>query len=281
MNRYGREKPPLGVRLDRHHPSTIGLRGAWIFNERMGTIFNDIACGRQAVGTTNLAYNNPSFDSSTAWKFGWEAGISPNRSGPSYATVSHDPGLAFSTAVSLMVIAAMGATENGIIVGKDSNTLGRSFDLEHYSNAIRWYINGGAGNNLLSVAHPSTLGWHTYTGTWDGTNGKMLRLYYDGIQVGSKASTDATLGACTAPIGFGRRYYTGVEGYLTATIACVYLWARELSPDEVFALARDPYVMCQATAALRFPIYSPAGFRAGPLVNAPILKSLIGGALVN
>jgi len=101
------------------------------------------------------------------------------------------------------------------LVAKDNNTGGRAYNLDHFAAAgnfnFRFYINGGAGSNVIvSTNTISTGAWYHIVGVYN-TSG-TLDIYFNGVSDATQVTGAATsIPSATANVWIGRRQFAGSE----------------------------------------------------------------------
>ena len=96
---------------------------------------------------------------------------------------------------------------------------------------LRFQIRNNAGSAASVTSSPTAYNdgaWHHVVGTSDGTT---MRLYVDGVEVGTPATTPAAPITCTQ-VRIGARGYTTPAYYWGGSIATVRTYDRALSRDE-------------------------------------------------
>jgi hypothetical protein len=122
---------------------------------------------------------------------------------------------------------------------KDKDTGGRTFTLDYHNNGVisrlRWYINGGAGSNLIADAATLNTGqWYHVAATY-ATSG-TLAIYVNGLLRVSGSGADTSLPTSTANVTLGAREYAGNQDYMPGALDGAQMRARTLTAAEVKAL---------------------------------------------
>ena len=126
-----------------------------------------------------------------------------------------------------------GGANGSFAVAKDSNAAGRSFALGiNSSNQPYLEVNGAPQNSSYSGSALALGRWYWLVWTWDGS---FHRFYQDAQYIAYGATSLTT---STTPLTFGRRSYSGYEGYLPGQVSEVWLWGRALA-DGGAALAAN------------------------------------------
>lgn len=170
--------------------------------------------------------------------------ISTNGSS-TYASVAHSATLNASTALSIEAWIMPTSFGNNlwenVIVSKDDWSAGESgYSLRCGGNGILSFNLGITGNWQEAISPQSTLilnEWQHVAGTYDGS---VIRVYHNGIEVGSTNST-GTINGSTFDLAIGRITYTAGGGrWFSGEIDEVRLWNSALPQ----ASLRD--YMCQS-----------------------------------
>lgn len=126
-----------------------------------------------------------------------------------------------------------------------------SFVLTYYSDGQCWWYIGAGGNNCRA---PLGVGaWHHVVGTFDG---KLMKLYVDGLLAGLNPSKVATIpdgrGLLIAKQTGDPQFSQGKT--FTGLVGEVRLYSRVLSPEEVAKRYRTSNLTRQVDLAV-FPLY--------------------------
>lgn len=126
-----------------------------------------------------------------------------------------------------------GGANGSFAAAKDSNAAGRSFALGiDSSNQPYLEVNGSVQNSSYSGSALALGQWYWLVWTWDGT---YHRFYQNAAYI---CYGTTSLTTSTTPLTFGRRSYSGYEGYFPGQVSEVWLWSRALS-DNAPALAAN------------------------------------------
>ena len=244
-------QPQGPVEIDWNNPLTDGLIVAF----SAGSGFRNIAASTELVkvGTPNLSAVT-------------QEGVAAN-----FALASND-GLSVGTSSvynpseqTIFVIAnptSFGTSQGMMLFTRDSNTLGRSFDLDIYnfsSFGARYYVNGGGtlNTNELRENVAPTAKRYAVCATQIGSNAV---LYLDGKSVASSSGFQS-IASSTGDTQIGRRTYVGYTQSLNGTLPFAAMWERALSLDEVVAVNNNPWQLFRAKPrVLYFDASSGASF---------------------
>lgn len=110
------------------------------------------------------------------------------------------------------------------------------FDLSlRDSNSLRLFFNGGLAQSVTSGLNSFSLNtWTLFTAVlrFGGGSGNLSRIYVNGTQVGTLASTDSTVGTTTASIAIGGNY-EGAGNHPGMTVGAFAIYNKELTAAEV------------------------------------------------
>jgi hypothetical protein len=231
-------KPPTGASLRREDPLAKNLAGAWLFNEKGGTIVKD-HCG----------ISHGSVGGGASWILGKASG----GNGLNFDNV--DDRVSLVNANNLSSIATSGFSGFVIYFCRSSGGAGagRIIDKQGVSSGWVWRFANSGLNHILSnhsvsatAANISVLNQWMYVGFTcpnDGT-GPIFYSYRDGsptvIRVDAAAGItylpDSTVVGCIGDKTASGRAYDGI-------IECLYMWNRALKESELRSLFSDPYRM--------------------------------------
>lgn len=121
-------------------------------------------------------------------------------------------------------------SSNNKIVGKDSDTNGRSWNLGVRNNSVRFEIHGSHG--VFDAGTVKQGEWYMVAGVWDGST---AYVYINGEPVGTTSST-GSINDTSSTVSIGRRNYSGSEDYFDGHIDDVRIYDYALSLSEVFEL---------------------------------------------
>lgn len=249
-------KPEWGRVLDGGIAGEKGIIGAWLFNEGVGTISTDVQGGNNGAftGTTNPTWAAGPYGLEINFIAGSLQGI--NVGNPPILNTLQS--MTIVTSYHLLTAPTGGA--GYVLVGKDDATNGRSFALDVNSSGqgARFYLNGSSNGIAIEGRAPANGDDRVVVGTYDQATG-ALKLYIDGMLVANGTGTTAGVAVptSTANLRFGRRDYSGAEGYLDGRLRYTYLANRAWTAEEVREQFLNPYFLLQNDSVDRF--YSLAG----------------------
>lgn len=121
-----------------------------------------------------------------------------------------------------------------IIVAKDDFIAGtRDYLFQAVNNQLQFVVFFSNGSNAAVTGGTLSLNtWHHVAGTYDGT---ALKIYVDGVEVGSTA-TSGTLNDTSTPFRIGSTNQTGMARFFDGLIDETELFSRALSADEIAAI---------------------------------------------
>lgn len=151
-----------------------------------------------------------------------------------YVSVTNQTTLPTTLTLAVRLRRTAGGGGNGsFAVAKDSNAAGRSFALGiDSSNQPYLEVNGSVQNSSYSGSALALGRWYWLVWTWDGT---YHRFYQNAAYI---CYGTTSLTTSTTPLTFGRRSYSGYEGYFPGQVSEVWLWSRAMSDGGV-ALAAN------------------------------------------
>ncbi|MHA2067699.1 MAG: LamG-like jellyroll fold domain-containing protein [Candidatus Thorarchaeota archaeon] len=249
----GYQKPMLGRQLNRAHPLSKGLVGAWVMNEGSGDRVNDLS-GNGNHGTITGT--------------GWVAGdkgpaFGGNRTG--YITL---PNLGVSgstprTVVMKFYLLNTDSSDDALVCWGTDTADGNNFTI--YSNLngagqIYLYTKGRDKYTASNVFSANK--WHSAALSYNGGNiedADSIEMYVDGNSVNF-----SDVGANTGVLDTGDTNYfiehwafdaaDDLRGYMEH----VYIYDRVLAPAEISWLHREPYAMFEPS----YPIWLQAAVAA-------------------
>ena len=246
-------KPGRDIQLNRAHPLARGLVGCWLFNEGTGDKIFDLSLNGNEGTLTNM-------DPATDWVAGKDGWALDFDGVDDYVLVSNAGGSILNPSkISIVSSAKSTNVEDGVIVALwDSlNTTDQSYmlwlDFPIWEFIVRDSSSvAGAANSVNNA----TTNWTNLCGTYDG---ETVKLYVDGLEVGSNATPSGGLqSASTDDLFFGSKLGTNIVAH-PGQIDYIFIYNRVLTASEVLQLYRNPYQMFD-------PRISPAIF--GTLVAA-------------
>ena len=239
-------KPPLGTQINRSHPLTKGLVGAWVMNEGGGTLVKDVTGVGGDAALTSVGWNAGKFGPATTYN-----------GSTSYAKVTAPAGSPLDISGTQI---SFGGWFNRTNTGNYHFFMGRV-------NATRQYcmflFSGGTtnvycaiGSNTITPAIPSySLGvWNHLILTYDGAN---ARIYLNGVL----ASTTAATGAIGSV--FGGNNFFGYEQPASTFpfpggLDCLVTYNRCITASEVQQLYSRPFCFMQPSRGIILPSSSAA-----------------------
>ncbi len=145
-----------------------------------------------------------------------------------------------------------GAGSSSTPVITDGNYLGPWWFELRADGSMNFYVTSSTGSRAAATYPAQTTGsWHQYTGTYDGS---YLRIYRDGLPVGSPVALSGVLQSPTNGVSIAKGFGTGCGGkYTNAKIDEVRVYRRALSPTEV-AGATSPVSTLPARTFYRYDV---------------------------
>lgn len=142
------------------------------------------------------------------------------------------------TSFSISALVNFSAITNGTIISKINDTVNREYYLLYntVSNELRFRVFSGGVNTIyksMDYAFTPTVGVNYYiVATYDGIN---LKLYVDGVLVGSATSAGTYVGMINSDSNFmiGAFSEPSPNGFFNGTIDEVAVWNKELSVHEI------------------------------------------------
>jgi len=212
-----------------NNASTTGLVGCWRFDEGTGTTVAD-SSGMSNTGTLS--------SSGVSWIAGGHSGsalqFNASQSGYVSAGINNMPAANAPQSISLWLNVASVPSGNEDALALTNDGSGSAIQMGFRGGKFAaWQFGGG-----ILVQASTTVGWHHYVYTYDGTPGAQgtHRLYVDGAPQAS--STVASQAAVPTGLNFGR--WTGGSEYLTGALDEIRIYNRALNATEVQALDNAP-----------------------------------------
>ena len=191
-------------------PAESAMLGYWNFDEGSGTVANDLTGNGNTGSLQNMDNSN------------WVSG----KFGDALSLDGVNEWVSFATQPSINNLSGAFTVETWVKGNaSDMYDYALLFDKSHgFTDYTGWVLQFRPGNGVLefglgqgdhwdSILSPNILdnNWHFVSGTYDGTN---LRLYIDGVLIGTQAaSTNATnnrpIEMGRARAGYGPRYFKG------------------------------------------------------------------------
>jgi len=193
-----------------------GLVGYWSFDDGNGTTASDSSGNR----------NNGTLVNGPAWVSGKVGGALDFDGSDDYVDIPDSSSLTLSQ-VSVILWMKADVAKNSYLQSKGASST-QEYELRTGSDGSFLWI--AKGSNV--TAGKFTIGtWTQVAGTYDGV---MMKLYVNGVQVGSKAASGA-LNSANAPLRIGSTMY-GTEVF-PGTIDDVRIYNRALRAAEIQQLA--------------------------------------------
>lgn len=257
-------KPLYGSRIDRRSSLWQGMRGFYPLTEggggtafdatgaNPGTLHGSLTWSPSLVGPSLAAFTGG--DATTTYV---DCGNSPSLNPLSMTLVS---------CVFPLTIPA-NSSSAGFVVGRDSDTAGRSFAFGMTTtNELHFEINGtvvfSAASPLVPLSRWSVIGV-------SHTNGVGAQGYLAGAQIVS--STYATpIASSTGSTTIGRRNYVGYQDGFLGSLGWAAIWNRALTPGEHAAIGASPTAIFDLLypRSRSWAIYPPPG--TGTWGSAPV-----------
>lgn len=224
-----RAKPPKGCIARRGDPLAGGLVGAWLFNEGAGPRAGDWAGGWSGTLTN---FNNTSSSGWTHSPYGHAVRLDGSNDYISTGLSSASVGTPFTLAA-LVRFNNTGGTVQCVF------GFGNSILIHVSSTDLRWQQDTGSYPYVQATTARSANVWYHVAVTSTGSGAGKTNLYLDGRQVGG-GTDGGTLQTGTLQIG---RQVGGASGARpwAGDIACLGVWRRALTPQQIRRLAADPF----------------------------------------
>lgn len=164
----------------------------------------------------------------------------------------------------------------GNIVAKDGAGNAGFYLQIQPGNRVVFFVNTTVSSATFSNADTeiSDTLWHDIVAIYTGVN---LNVWLDGVLSSEQNALTGALFSSAHPLSFGAEDRAQI--LFDGRIDYVTIWDRVLIPNEIAQLCANPWHLHEP---IRIPISvvaAPVAF-AGPLVNAPRLRSTVGGGLV-
>lgn len=229
-------KPLPGATLNLLHPLSNDIQGYWLFNEKAGSIANDISGRRNHGSLSGMAPNTQG----SGWTGSKQGGGLAFDDINDYVDCGNDKSLDISTKGSISaLIYPTNVVNFCTIVGKmGADDLHSSiyFFIANNNAYLRVYDVTGA---WIAVAAPIVANkWQHVVGTYDGTN---LRIYMDGALIHTDSPVPTiNINTASVRIGGNGRWATELfEGIIDNVI----YWTKGISSFDVKQLYQKPYCM--------------------------------------
>jgi len=243
---YGR------ARVDWQHPLSRGLVGYWLTNEGGGDQLYDVA--RHHTGT--LSNMEPDVD----WTID-EGGQTLTLDGSNeWVEIDSTPELEPAHVSVVCRFRSDRAIQYEEIVRKGNNISTESYDfIRGYpsSGDLRFSVYVSGSWRAGPYTSINTAQWYVAVGTYDGAT---IRMYLDGVEVGTPVNYSGSAGAGGDPLALGRRWKnTGADRYFQGDLEYVRIYSRALLPAEIVALYQNPYAGLTVDRVWAFKAGAAAG----------------------
>lgn len=222
----------LGVGQNDSDPKTPGstdLKAWWKLDEGSGTSAYDIS----GNGNTGTLTNMGSGD----WVQG-KVGKALDFKGTTYdnrVVVTSSSSLISQTALTLSAWVNTSLTSSGWVIhkthsaGNVSPHWGVTYSLEAYSSGVQMRIYNGSTSVAVTGGTLTANTWHHVVGTW---NGATVRLYLDGVGIGTTGTITGTIPSDGGNLLIGARD-VGTTGSYPGYIDNAKIWSKALSAAEI------------------------------------------------
>ncbi len=192
--------------------------GCWLFDEGSGTT---VADSSPNTNTGNfVASGRPAWASISGTDAPTYADymVTYNPATGDYINCGADSSLDITGSISVCSWISLNDWSTQQILAKDKNTGGRAYTFDilgTISATHRFYINGGAGNDIILSSVYVTYGgiFRHIAATWNQSTKKM-NIYVNGVADATEVTTDSTsISTATANVTLGKREYVGNEDY--------------------------------------------------------------------
>jgi len=253
------QKPLLGTLLDRTHPLSAGLIGAWLFNEGAGTTAMDSSGnGWHGVfaGTSLPTWSRDQYGNSAVY-IPW--------SSPVYSSIQLPPGLGAmltgcpGASLVASCLQDSSAGERGIVGITVSAGATRKLAMGYLTTAM--YAGGqptasGDSFRYLNSVLLGGIAWQQLAGVVRIYN-DTIALYCNGVVINDNPpSSGWTSTAFSADVGTSHSIGYASSAKFQGIISYVYVYNRILGPEEVRALYLAPYQMFREPRSRR--VFVPA-----------------------
>ncbi|MDI2131609.1 LamG-like jellyroll fold domain-containing protein [Yinghuangia seranimata] len=232
--------------------------GQWKLNEGTGSLARDVAGGRDATLTSGVTWSGEHGGSATFTPAGGYA--SPG-------------GPVVDTTKSFTLSAWVKSNSPGRVVATQLGTRSSAFTLWNEGGDNTWRFAMSQADNdcwcydqAISSTKAQSGVWTHLTGVFDA-DAKQLRLYVNGVLVGSTAHTSLWNATGRFQIS-GYQYQGAMSSYFDGGISDVRVYDRTLSADDIAALPGTP-ALSVATAR------GSADTRTGAVLEEPNLRTVI------
>ena len=159
-----------------------------------------------------------------------------------------------------------------------SNTSSDKFFLDARTSATAGYIlYANTAENIYWTFQDASINgttayqdeWVYLTGTYDGSN---MRLYVNGSQVASTATTKTNSNTTNARIG--ARSHTSPSSYMNGNLANVAIWNRALSSDEINSVMWKGYDALEASEKSGLQAWYSLDDVASPAASLATMEAL-------
>lgn len=269
------------VALDRQHPINRGLQGLWLLGENGGAKAYDLSTNRNHGTLTNIT---PGAGAYTRGPRGGR-GLKFASASDQYVDCGNSTSLQITgdMTISAWINPAALPQVSGndmMIFAKDADSGGRAYTFDYSRdntfNALRIYINGGGGSNLLTPHIDLTVGGFTHVVATYSTAG-ILTLYVNGAQLAQGSGADSSIPGATTNVLIGRRGYAGFTSPWDGAIENVRIYNRKLSAAEVILLYQKPFIGTKLRGDVDLYQAYSAQVAAGGTITGDLSKTL--GAL--
>lgn len=222
-----RPKPHVGAQLDRAHPLSRGLVGAWLMNEGAGSVVRDVSGNGYTGAITSATWSPGRFG--TCLAMGGSGTVNAG-------DIEVLDGCSALTISIWCMATTLGFPDIGVLVNKDAGSA-RSFYLRVGTTEILSFgvynSDGTLGSTQSDAFWKSDAGtWRHIVGVWDGTT---VSAYINGVLNGTPGSLSGVMRSNAYSVGIGTDWPGSIDGPM--------VWRRALTASEIQSLYRDPYQM--------------------------------------
>jgi len=201
---------------------TGSLLAHWPLDDTQGAIATDLSG----------AGNDGTLVGGAQWTTGRRSGAIDLDGADDFIAIPDSPNLQFDQAITIAAwIQSDRVASAGTVLSQ-----GDDVQLRVFPDKLRFRISVDTGTELQSAFNFVNATWYHLVGTYDG---RVMRLFVDGIEIGAVQAVGIPLNASGADWAIGRRSGTNAANLFDGRIDDVRIYGRALSADEIHLLAKD------------------------------------------